>query len=49
MGKTLEVFIKINDEIRIFQDKGLSLNASRRLAYEKYKKELEVIKNAEKN
>lgn len=39
MAKILEVFIKINDEIKYFQDKGLSFNASRRLAHEKYKNE----------
>lgn len=49
MGKTLKIFIKIQDEIKEFQDKGLSFNAARRKVYEKYKKDLEVIKNAKKN
>lgn len=49
MGKTLKVFIKIQDEIKEFQDKGLSFNAARRVVYEKYKKDLEVIKNAKKS
>lgn len=49
MGKTLKIFIKIQDEIKEFQDKGLSFNAARRIVYEKYKKDLEVIKNAKKN
>lgn len=49
MAKAIEIFIIIQDEIKEFQYKGLSYNAARRLVYEKYKKELEEIKNAKKN
>lgn len=49
MSNTIKVFIKIQDEIKQFQDKGLSYNAARRMIFEKYKKELEEIKNAKKN
>lgn len=49
MAKTIEIFIIIEAEIKEFQHKGLSYNAARRLVYEKYKKELEEIKNAKKN